>query len=221
MKRLLKSAAALAALLSAVFYANAAFSGRVACGSGFAPTKAMPIAGPNFRPYCWPCVAALRTFGRVPAINSVVTAFEVMAEKHPNTVLVYGEIGFPNGGIFRPHRTHRQGLDVDIMVPLKDGRTLTTSVTNRFGYDVEFDANGDGDDGEIDFAALGDLILEMQREARQRGGDVARVILAPDLQPELRAANPAVFNSVKFNTRQAWVRHDDHIHVDFVFRCDE
>lgn len=221
MNKPIKAGLAVAVLLGAGLYGQAALSGNVACGQTTAPTKAMPLMGSNFAPYCWPCIAALRTYGRVPAIDALTAAFADMETAHPDTTYIYGEIGFPDGGVFRPHRTHREGLSIDIMVPLKGGKTITTTPFNRFGYDVEFDTEGRGEDGEIDFKALADLIAAMQTQARQRGGDVRRVILAPDLQPELRQAMPSLFDRVAFNTRQAWVRHDDHIHVDFVFGCGD
>jgi len=60
----------------------------------------LPLEGPSFRPYCLPCVDAGRTHGHQPVIESVVAAYFQMAESHPGTMFVYGEIGFPHVGHF-------------------------------------------------------------------------------------------------------------------------
>lgn len=198
---------------------SGARAGAIQCQGGTAPTRAMPVAGTNFGSYCMPCIAALRTFAREPVIETITATYKALAVSHPQTRHLYGEIGFPNGGKFRPHRTHREGLSVDLMVPLTDGRVIATSVTNRFGYDAEFDFTGKGKDGQIDFDVLASLIVTADQQARKRGGKVRRVFFAPDLQPLLFASDPVGLRSVTFNKHQSWVRHDDHIHIDFEFPC--
>lgn len=180
----------------------------------------MPVSGSNFSSYCLPCIAALRTYARNPAIETVVAAYGDLAKSHPKTKFLYGEIGFPDGGRFRPHKTHREGLSVDLMMPLKNGKVMRTNVLNRYGYDVEFDKSGKGDQGEIDFQSLNALIAALNTQAKIRGGDIRRIFLAPDLQPELKSAAPNTLSGIRFNKRQSWVRHDDHIHVDFTFPCN-
>jgi len=201
------------------FYIYSASSGSIVCKGVSVPTKAMPASGANFSSYCLPCIAALRTFAREPVIDSVVAAYGDVAVSHSSTKFLYGEIGLPNGGRFRPHRTHRQGLSVDLMVPLKEGEVMQTSVRNRYGYDVEFDAQGRGEQGEIDFTALSSLIVALEKQAKMRDGKIRRIFFAPDLQPELREASSGTLSDIRFNKRQSWVRHDDHIHVDFSFPC--
>jgi len=201
------------------FYGSSASSGTVTCGSGTAPTKPMPVSGSNFSSYCLPCIAALRTYGREPVIDTVVAAYAATEKSHPQTLFLYGEIGFPDGGRFRPHRTHREGLSVDLMVPLEDRKIMQTGVTNRYGYDIEFSSKGDGDDGKIDFNALAALISNLGSEAGKRGGKVRRIFFAPDLQPLLMVQDGTLFSKIRFNKKQSWVRHDDHIHVDFDFPC--
>ena len=202
-----------------VLYINAANSGSVTCKGVSVPTKPMPVSGSNFSSYCLPCIAALRTYGRNLAIDTVVEAFGEVAKTHPETKFLYGEIGFPDGGRFRPHKTHREGLSVDLMVPLKDGKVMQTNALNRYGYDVEFDKLGRGEQGEIDFDSLNALIVALDDQATARGGKIRRIFFAPDLQPALKEVAPDRLQSVRFNKRQSWVRHDDHIHVDFTFPC--
>lgn len=201
-------------------YATSALSGNIACGKRQVRTKPMPVSGNNFSSYCLPCIAALRTYAREPVIDTVVAAYTALEKSHPQTWFLYGEIGFPDGGRFRPHRTHRHGLSVDLMVPLENGAIMQTGATNRYGYDVEFTSDGVGDDGSIDFSALAALIRTLDSEAKLRDGVVRRIFFAPDLQPLLKAKDKDLFSRIKFNSKQSWVRHDDHIHVDFTFPCN-
>ena len=225
MKRVLAVLALLATLAAApMLAADAAGALRApSCegrtnGGSVAGARRLPIQGANFEAYCLPCVLALRTYGHAPATEAALAAFDALARARPDTRYVYGEIGFPWGGRFRPHRTHRNGLSFDIMVPLTEG-ALPTHPLNRFGYDEAFGADGRGASGRIDFEALAALLRALDRAARERGGAIALVVLAPDLQDDLERADPGITGAMRFNRRASWVRHDDHIHVDFAFPC--
>lgn len=178
-----------------------------------------PIRGGNFRTYCLLCVLALRTYGHAPAVDAMLDGYAELARTRPRTTYVYGEIGHPWGRRFPPHRTHRNGLSFDFMVPLTEG-TLPTTWRNRFGYDAAYGSDGRGDGGRIDFAALADHLVALDRAARERSGSIALVVLAPDLQDAVRAAANGALDDMRFNRRPSWVRHDDHYHVDFAFACE-
>jgi penicillin-insensitive murein endopeptidase len=173
------------------------------------------------RPYCWLCTRVLRTYGADRAVEVVDLGYAAVAESHPDTDWVYGESGLPWGGKFRLHRTHRNGLSFDLMVPLADGARLPTHPLNKFGYGEDFDADGQGPAGRIDFAAIATHLAALDRIARERGGGIRRVILAPDLQDDLFRApgGEALRRRLRFNAKPSWVRHDDHYHVDFDFPC--
>lgn len=174
----------------------------------------------NVRPYCHLCKAFLRTYVHRDVAISVYKAYEDQGyDQFFGIEWVYGETGWPWGGSFRPHRTHQNGLSVDFMVPLKDGARLPTHLFNRFGYDEEFDKNGRGSAGEIDFSAIARHLESLQYHAKKQGGSIKRVIFAPDLQDKVRPVRPGLGSLPPFNTRPAWVRHDDHYHVDFDFPC--
>ncbi len=148
-------------------------------------------------------------------------AYAELEESRPEVSFRYGEIGFPWGGRFPPHRTHQNGLSVDFMVPLTEGRRLPTSLTNRFGYDLDFDAEGRSPIGTIDFDAIAYHLIALRTAAKAHGGDIQRVFLAPDLQERLFATSkgPELRAAVAFNRQPSWVQHDDHYHVDFRFPC--
>lgn len=181
----------------------------------------MRLTGGDARPYCWLCTRALRTYGADRAVEVVERAYAEVANTYPDTDWVYGESGLPWGGRFQPHRTHRNGLSFDLMVPLADGARLPTHPLNRFGYGEDFDADGQGPAGRIDFAAMAAHLAALDRIAREKGGRIRLVILAPELQDDLlRAADgKALRRALHFNAKPSWIRHDDHYHVDFEFPC--
>ena len=51
-------------------------------------------------------------------------------------------MGWPKGGAFWPHRSHENGLSVDVFVPVRDAagqaREVPTWPWNRFGYGLDF-----------------------------------------------------------------------------------
>ena len=238
-RRLLIGVAALFAIVVSPFDQPTAGAGTSTCYGTPANGRIegavrMPASGDNFAPYCWACIAALRTYAHRLVIDTSVAAYEQLATSHPKIVWIYGEIGGPNGGSFKPHRTHQNGLSVDYMVPVlieHDGKRtpgrLPIHAMNRFGYDEDFDKRGrqkvpDGSGTRIiDFDAIAAHILALDRQARKRKGRVARVLFAPDLQDDLfkTPTGRKLRGKIRFNKNQTWVRHDDHYHVDFAFPC--
>ena len=67
----------------------------------------------------------------------------------------------------------------------------------------------------------GQHLLALDRAARAHSISIRRVIFDVGLQPKL-AASPAgaqAMQRLAFNKQQAWVRHDEHYHVDFAVPC--
>lgn len=156
----------------------------------------------------------------------VLEAYAALEKTMPGTVFVYGETGTEEGGEFDPHKTHQNGLSVDFMVPVlnEDGESvsLPTSVLNKWGYEHEFNNDGELDDLRIDFEAIAEHIYQLHLAAMKRDGDLWRVILAPELQPYLKATNRWSYleKNIEFSSKRSWVRHDEHYHVDFDFNCE-
>lgn len=81
------------------------------------------------------------------------------------------------------------------------------------------DDDDDDDDRRLDFEALAQLIVAVEREARVRGSGIERVIIAPEYRATLlatptgRTFGPLAARVPKMS---AWVRHDEHVHIDFV-----
>lgn len=49
---------------------------------------------------------------------------------------------------------------------------LPGSPLNRFGYDLEFDKNGNLDDMRIDFAAIAAHLMQLEKQARKHGARI-------------------------------------------------
>ena len=196
-------------------------SGTPARGS-LAKGKRLPTSGHNFRAYSR--LGAL--LGR-NAVNGVVRsivldAYAVLEAEHPELRFVYGETGWPHGGTFPPHRTHQNGLSVDFMVPVRNERgrpvALPTRPWTRFGYDLTFDGQGRLGDLHIDFEAMAEHLAALDAAARAHGSGIQLLIRAPDLQPLLWETPTGRMIKGRFPVmmKPAWVRHDEHYHVDFV-----
>ena len=81
-----------------------------------------------------------RTYVHSSVFKVVLGAYAAAEKTAPGKTYVYGETGKRNGGEFAPHKTHRNGLSVDFMVPLlneaDESVPMRTSVLNKWGYDL-------------------------------------------------------------------------------------
>lgn len=185
----------------------------------------LPNAGANFQTYGRVPSALGRTHVHTTVRDTLTSAYKHLEAQTPGVPYVFAESGWATGGSFKPHKTHQNGLSVDLMVPVRrhDGTPvpMPTHAFNRYGYDIEFDARGRSDDLVIDFDALGALMLALADAARANGIGVRRVIFAPDLQPALYASvhGEEIRRRVTIPKKRSWVRHDEHIHVDFSVPC--
>ena len=221
---------ACAALVGALLFAASAQAQTSTCHgtpSNGRLDGGVPIArsGANFQPYSELGVSLGRTHVHARVGKVVAAAYASLATSLPATTFVYGESGWPGGGSFKPHRTHQNGLAVDFMVPVLDanGRSvpLPGSMMNRFGYDIEFDRRGRAGELAIDFEAIAEHLQAIHVAARAEGIGVARVILDPAYLPKLHATRRGAFirDHIPFMRGQAWVRHDEHYHIDFAVAC--
>lgn len=185
----------------------------------------LPASGPNFSTHWTVGRMVGRSYVHSSVYPVVIEAYEQLAVEKPDRVFIYGETGWKEGGQFKPHKTHRNGLSVDFMVPLLDEAgtsvKLPSSVLNKWGYELEFDSNGRLDDLEIDFNAIAEHIYQLDVIAKRNGIDIWRVIFDPQLQPHLESSPrwPYLKQNVQFSKKRSWVRHDQHYHVDFDVPC--
>lgn len=185
----------------------------------------LPRSGPNYTAYSLVGVLAGRTYLHSRVYRVVTAAYASLADSHPDLVFMYGETGFEEGGPFEPHKTHRNGLSVDHMVPMRDaeGRSvhLPTSPFNKLGYEIELDSEGRYEDLRLDAEAMAELLFALHRAAVEEGIGIWRVIFDPELQPLLHSTSrwPYLAEHLELSTNRSWVRHDEHFHADFRVPC--
>ncbi|MEO0560349.1 MAG: penicillin-insensitive murein endopeptidase [Bacteroidota bacterium] len=182
--------------------------------------KRLPSSGPGFATYSRLGSLLGRTATHHRVRDAVLDAYAAVYAEHPEVTLLYGETGWPSGGSFRPHRTHQNGLSVDFMVPvLRAGEpdVLPTHVFTKWGYGIDFDDDGQNGDLAIDFEMLAEHLHQLDLATQAHGLTIEVVILAPSLQDELAATERGaeITQRLRFSRNPSWVRHDDHIHVDF------
>jgi penicillin-insensitive murein endopeptidase len=184
-----------------------------------------PESGPNVSAYSALGVAVGRTYVHSKVAAVIGAAYASLATTDPDTKYVYGESGWRGGGRIRPHRTHQNGIAVDFMVPVVDanGRSvpLPTNALNKFGYGIEFDANGRYENLAIDFEAIADHLHALHEAAKRNGIGLSRVIFDTVYLPRLYTTKRGAFirESIPFMRGEPWIRHDEHYHVDFAVRC--
>ena len=107
------------------------------------------------------------------------------------------------------------------MVPVVNGEespvSFPTAISSRFGYDLEFDGQGRNRGLQIDFAAVSAHLVAIDQAAQARGLAIGRVIFAPEYRRYLSDPGTGALleESLPFMAGGAWVRHDEHYHIDF------
>ena len=197
--------------------------GSVARGS-ISGAVALPASGPNFAAYSRLGVTLGRTQMHEQVRDVIVDAYAELARGLPGKRYLYGETGLPEGGTMRPHRTHQNGLSVDFMVPVLDAKgssvPLPSSPMNKFGYALEFDAQGRAGQLRIDYAAMAEHLYQLHEAAQRRKVGIALVIFDPVLMPALlKTARGDALRKLPFMQGKPWIRHDEHYHVDFAVPC--
>lgn len=187
----------------------------------------LPARGPNFISYGTVPEVAGRTYVHSKVKEVIVEAYRMLEQELPGKVFKYAETGFKQGGQFKPHKTHRNGLSVDFMVPVidKNGKSvhLPTNPLNNYGYAIEFDAKGRFDVYTIDYEALAAHIVALHKAGQKQGVGIWRVIFDPKLSANLYNTRHGAYikNKIEIPTKPSWVRHDEHYHVDFQIGCEQ
>lgn len=186
---------------------------------------ALPLEGGNFVSYGKDDPLFFdRIYVHSEVRKILLSTYKVLENSLPGRVYKYAETGFVDGGEFKPHRTHKNGLSVDHMVPvLRDGKSvhLPTVRENRMGYDIEFDINGNFEDYQIDYNSLATFLMELHKQTVSHGYGIKKIIFDPEMQASLFSATNGEYlkNNILFSKKRAWVRHDEHIHIDFNIPC--
>jgi len=184
----------------------------------------LPRKGDNFITYSSALQLAGRTHVHCKVHKIIIDSYRSLETTNSDTIYVYGETGKKDGGPFRPHKTHQNGLSVDFMIPVLDENgdsvPLPTSMLNKYGYDIDFTPAGKYKSLTIDYEAFAAHLAALDTAAREQGVGIWRVIFDPKMQHELKSTKawPEI-SHLTFSTRRSWVRHDDHYHIDFEVPC--
>ena len=185
----------------------------------------LPAAGENFVSYSGLAATLGRTYLHSTARGIVLDAYTELQQKLSGKRFKYAETGFSNGGPFKPHKTHQNGLSIDFMVPVINAKGesvhLPTHPFNKFGYNIEFDKKGNYDGLKIDYEAMAAHLVALHQVAERYKAKVWRVIFDPAMQPDLLKTSHADYlkQHVNFSKKRSWVRHDEHYHIDFTIPC--
>ena len=222
--RLASLLACAAVLCSSSALAQSTCYGRVDNGR-LEDSVSLPREGPNFVRMAQGPVSAGRVFVHSIVHDILVDAYSALATERPKIRWVYGETGLQHGGPIPPHKTHQNGLSVDLFVPVVDRDGNSVQFPNRpdngYGYQVDFDAAGENSTHSIDFASLGDLLYQLHMAATKRGSGLSLVVFQQELRSRLfqTARGRWLKENIPFPNWDDSVRHDDHLHVDFVAHC--
>ncbi len=186
----------------------------------------LPSKGRNFISYSSAAEIFGRTYTHSKVQKIVIASYKQLEREMPSKVYKYAETGFKDGGQFKPHKTHRNGLSIDFMVPVTNANGesvhLPTHFFNKLGYSIEFDEIGNYKEYRIDYEALSAHIVSLHKVARAMGVDLWRVIFDPKLQPYLLKTKYKTYikKNIQFSKKRSWVRHDEHYHIDFDIPCE-
>ena len=185
----------------------------------------LPADGQNYVAYSSLGVTLGRTYVHQTVRDIIVDAYAATQISVPEKRFMYGETGLAAGGPFKPHRTHQSGASVDFMVPVVDRANrsvlMPTSIQNKFGYELEFDARGAGDDLRIDFEAMAEHLYQLAEAAKMHHVKINTVIFQKELTELLfqTKRGKVLRDTVPFMKTTPWIKHDEHYHVDFSLQC--
>lgn len=80
----------------------------------------LPSSGNNFVSYSSIAEVLGRTYVHSKVRDVVLLSYLALEKEMPRKVYKYAETGFKEGGQFKPHKTHKNGLSIDFMVPTVD-----------------------------------------------------------------------------------------------------
>jgi penicillin-insensitive murein endopeptidase len=186
----------------------------------------LPFSGANYRYFDTTSYLSGRGFSHRKVVETLLATYADLEKLIPERMFFVMECSNKEGGKLFPHRTHQNGLSVDLMMPkLKNGKP-DYSLDDRGGlhYLLEFDKDGKySEDHEIslDFNTIALHILTLEKQARQHGLKIQKVIINTNLKDEVFASNygdelkRSGIYLVQNLSKLINDIHDDHFHVDF------
>lgn len=190
-------------------------------GGSLSNGKRLPSAGANYRTYSYLGSFIGRTCVHEKLRKAIIESYNQIHYINPNLSYVFAEGSWPNGGRLYPHKTHKNGLAVDFLVPVKnkngDSKPLPTTIFNEYGYGYDFDQNGNSAYFEIDFEALALHLSTLHEACRRNGIYINLVAIAPEYLPMIfnSQAGKQLEGKFPFYRQHLEERHDEHYHIIF------
>ena len=155
----------------------------------------LPFGGENWSFYDSASYLNGRAYLNGALLQVVTESYQRLAQSTPDRHWKVMDCSFRQGGQIWPHRTHRNGLSIDFMVPLtRAGAIYTERDYGLHHYMMQFDDDGaliSDTEVKIDFVAMGKHLLALDDAAREKGVGITKVILKIDLQDDLKATADA------------------------------
>jgi penicillin-insensitive murein endopeptidase len=188
--------------------------------------KLIPFSGKNFKYFSEASYLAGRAFLNAKVLKTLLDTYQELDSIYPDKMFYIMESSYKKGGKFYPHRTHQNGLSVDLMTPmLKDGKNYDG--LDHLGiphYWIQFDENGIYEKDNtisINLNLVAHHILLLDKHARKNGLKIYRVhfqnnlhdeFYKTDFGKEVRKKGIILTTGLSKTISE---QHDDHFHVDF------
>jgi len=153
-------------------------------------------------------------------------SFKRIKTIYPERIFYLMECSAQNGGKLEPHRTHQNGMSVDLMSPkLKSGvASMELDTIGVEHYFLEFNNKGQYVKDTtivLDFETIAQEIVEIDKVAREKGYKISKVIFKIELKKYLyetfigkELAQRGIYFAQNL-TPIINALHEDHFHIDF------
>lgn len=195
-------------------------------GGSIENSKLIPFEGNNYKYFDTISYLSGRAFMHSKVKSTLLNCYSELEKVNPDRIYYVMECSNQNGGKMFPHRTHQNGLSVDLMMPLvKDDKPCYEY--DKLGvqhYLMEFDYEGklmEDPSISIDFETIAQHLLLLEESARNNGLKIKKIIIHTELKDELfsgkygQQLKQSDIYVVKALTPLINALHDDHYHVDF------
>lgn len=194
--------------------------------------KLVPYKGENFIYFDRKSYLEGRAFLHNLVLNSLLNHYDSLARALPHRYFNIMECSNECGGELFPHKTHQNGLSIDLMMPLiqhgKPYYGLDTLGINHYGLSFDDSGNYTKDATiSIDFDLVARQILLLDYFARKNGLNIFKVIIKIELKDELFATpHGQMLKEKGIYVVQGLsplinALHDDHFHLDFGFTISQ
>jgi penicillin-insensitive murein endopeptidase len=196
--------------------------------------KRLLFYGNNFRYFNFLSYLKGNCFVHHKVKQTLIDTYKTCETTCPGILFYTGEGSMRKGGPYIVnHRTHQNGLSVDLLLNYKkDNKTYDpVGLFNAYGYGLNTDDQGKlnksmpvdvyNEDVQLDFETNARFLLALDDACRKNGIRIRIVILKTALKPSL-FATPSGKKILERKIRFAHTltpmlnqAHDDHFHVDF------